>query len=233
MPERKCAAASGSAPAGGRAGRGGVESTLLARSGGPLFKTARERGLRVEPLGLVRVMLLGRRHDLIHAHGRAQPHAGGYAKPGRLVVSRRVAFRWAPLGSTARRRYLAGVGVREIGSGGRGRAGRKDRGGLRRRPLLEPVRGSSVVAPANADDACKGAPLAVEAASLAGVELKLSTDLERDLRDAAVFVYITHSEGLGSGALLAMSAGVPVVASRGGRPAGDHSPRRERTAGGQ
>jgi glycosyltransferase involved in cell wall biosynthesis len=75
------------------------------------------------------------------------------------------------------------------------------------------------VAPANADDPRKGAPLAVEAARLAGVELKLSTDLERDLRDAAVFVYITHSEGLGSGALLAMSAGVPVVASNiGGLP---------------
>jgi glycosyltransferase involved in cell wall biosynthesis len=59
----------------------------------------------------------------------------------------------------------------------------------------------------------------VEAARLAGVELKLSTDLERDLRTAAVFVYITHSEGLGSGALLAMSAGVPVVASNvGGLP---------------
>ena len=86
-------------------------------------------------------------------------------------------------------------------------------------PLLEPAHGSSVVAPANADDPRKGAPLAVEAASLAGVELKLSTDLERDLRDAAVFVYITHSEGLGSGALLAMSAGVPVVASNvGGLP---------------
>jgi len=41
------------------------------------------------------------------------------------------------------------------------------------------------------------------AASLAGVELKLSNHLERGLRDAAVMVYITYSEGLGSGALLA------------------------------
>jgi hypothetical protein len=86
-------------------------------------------------------------------------------------------------------------------------------------PLLEPARGSIILAPANADDPRKGAPLAVEAAHLAGVELKLSTDLERDLRGAAVLVYITHSEGLGSGALMAMSAGVPVVASNvGGLP---------------
>ena len=48
-----------------------------------------------------------------------------------------------------------------------------------------------------------------------------------------LFVYITHSEGLGSGALLAMSAGVPVIASNVGRAAGDHRASRERTAGGE
>jgi glycosyltransferase involved in cell wall biosynthesis len=198
----------------------GVESTLLARSGGPLFKAARERGLRVEPLSLVRVMLLGRRHDLIHAHDARSHTLGVMAKPGRLVVSRRVAF---PVGSAWKyrraRRYLAvSEFVKSVLVAG-GVPEEKIAVVYDGVPLLEPVRGSSVVAPANADDACKGAPLAVEAASLAGVELKLSTDLERDLRDAAVLVYITHSEGLGSGALLAMSAGVPVVASEvGGLP---------------
>jgi glycosyltransferase involved in cell wall biosynthesis len=45
------------------------------------------------------------------------------------------------------------------------------------------------------------------------------TDLEKDLKDAAMLVYVTNSEGLGSGALLAMSAGVPVIASNvGGLP---------------
>jgi glycosyltransferase involved in cell wall biosynthesis len=49
--------------------------------------------------------------------------------------------------------------------------------------------------------------------------LKLVTDLERELSDAAMLVYVTNSEGLGSGALLAMSAGVPVIASNvGGLP---------------
>jgi hypothetical protein len=192
----------------------GVESTLLARRGGPLFEAARQRGWRVEPLGLVRVMLLTRRHDLIHAHDARSHTLGAIARSGRLVVSRRVAFpvrsRWKYQRS---RRYLAvsefvksvlvagGVPEEDIAVVYDGV------------PLLEPARGSSVVAPANAGDPRKGAPLALEAASRAGVELKLSSDLERDLRDAAVFVYITHSEGLGSGALLAMSAGVPVVAS--------------------
>ncbi len=68
-------------------------------------------------------------------------------------------------------------------------------------------------------DPQKGTALALEAASLAGVSPQLSTDLEHDLPGAGAFVYITHSEGLGSAILLAMSAGVPVVASNvGGIP---------------
>src|SRR5207249_8717511 len=70
-----------------------------------------------------------------------------------------------------------------------------------------------IVAPASSDPR-KGTGLALEAARLAGAPIHFSTDLERDLADAGLFVYITHSEGLGSGVLLAMSAGVPVVASR-------------------
>ena len=43
--------------------------------------------------------------------------------------------------------------------------------------------------------------------------------LEEDLRDCDVFVYLSDMEGLGSAALLAQAAGVPVVASRvGGLP---------------
>ncbi|MGA2721955.1 MAG: glycosyltransferase family 4 protein [Bryobacteraceae bacterium] len=192
----------------------GVESTLLARRGGPLFEAARRRGWRVEPLGLVRAMLLARRHDLIHAHDARSHTLGVMVRTGRLVVSRRVAF---PVGSPWKyrraRRYLAvSEFVKSVLVAG-GVPEEKIAVVYDGVPLLEPARGSSVLAPANADDPRKGAPLAVEAARLAGIELKLATDLIRDLRHAAVFVYITHSEGLGSGALLAMSAGVPVVAS--------------------
>jgi glycosyltransferase involved in cell wall biosynthesis len=48
---------------------------------------------------------------------------------------------------------------------------------------------------------------------------KNASNLERDLLHASLLVYLTEAEGLGSGALLAMSAGVPVIASRvGGLP---------------
>jgi hypothetical protein len=192
----------------------GVESTLLARHGAPLFEAARQRGLRVEPLGLVRTMLLASRHDLIHAHDARGHTLGVMAKSGRLVVSRRVAFpvrsRWK---YRRAQRYLAvSEFVKSVLVAG-GVPEEKIAVVYDGVPLLEPARGSSVVAPANSGDPRKGAALTMAAASLAGVELKLSAHLERGLRDAAVFVYITHSEGLGSGALLAMSAGVPVVAS--------------------
>ena len=199
---------------------GGVESTLLARKGLPLLETARHRGLRVEPLGLVRAAVLARRNDLIHAHDARSHTLGAIAGGAPLVVSRRVAF---PVGSRWKyaraRRYLAvSEFVKSVLIGG-GVPEEKIAVVYDGVPLLEQADGTGVIAPANLDDPLKGAPLAMEGARLAGVELEISANLERDLARAAIFVYISHSEGLGSAALLAMSAGVPVIASKtGGLP---------------
>jgi glycosyltransferase involved in cell wall biosynthesis len=58
-----------------------------------------------------------------------------------------------------------------------------------------------------------------DSALLARMGLTLVTDLEREIPHAGLLVYITNSEGLGSGAMLAMSAAVPVIASNiGGLP---------------
>lgn len=49
---------------------------------------------------------------------------------------------------------------------------------------------------------------------MAGISVNFSENLVVDLQRACMLVYITRSEGLGSAALLAMSMGIPVVASR-------------------
>ena len=198
----------------------GVESTLLARQNAPLFAAARKNGWRVEPMGVTRAAILARNHDLVHAHDARSHTLGAIVRGAPLVVSRRVTF---PVGSRWKygraRRYLAvSEFVKRVLMAG-GVPEEKISVVYDGVPVLESEPGSAIMAPANAADPQKGAPLAMEAASLAGMELDLATDLEHDLRRAAVFVYITHSEGLGSGVLLAMSAGVPVVASKvGGLP---------------
>jgi L-malate glycosyltransferase len=202
----------------------GVESTLLAREGAPLFRAVREQGLRVEPWSIMRAVTMARRHDLMHAHD-ARSHTLAALIPGTpLIVSRRVAFGGAgPRSAPSKwkyaraRRYIAvsehvksmlikgGVPADRIGVIYDGV------------PLLPPSRPAGslphVLTIANANDPQKGLLLAGEAAKIAGVPVLAATNLESDLGDAAVFVYITYSEGLGSGALMAMSAGVPVVAS--------------------
>ncbi len=201
----------------------GVESTLLARRDGPLFAAARERAWRVQPLSFPRVLLLARRHDLVHAHD-ARAHTLGALSPGRLVVARRVAFRgvglWpAQLKYSRPSKFLAVSEFVKQTLIARGVPPSKIEVVYDGVPLLDPARGADVVAPDTAGDPRKGAPLALEAARLAGVTLQFSSNLEQDLPHAAVFVYITESEGLGSGVLMAMSAGVPVVASKvGGLP---------------
>jgi glycosyltransferase involved in cell wall biosynthesis len=199
--------------------KAGVESTLLARDGSPLFRTAWERGWRVEALGLRRAMALARQHDLVHAHDGHGHTTGAIVSPRKLVVSRRVAFPVRSRLKYARaRHYLA---VSQFVKGVLLKGGVPEEkisvvyDGV---PLLEPSAGTQLMAPAS-DDPKKGSAMARDAAAKAGEHLRFSNDLIRDLHEAAILLYITHSEGLGSGALLAMSAGVPVIASNvGGLP---------------
>jgi len=182
----------------------GVESTLLAREDRPLFETARAAGWHVEPLSAARAIRLGRRHDLVHAHD-GRTHTFGLMIPGRpLIVSRRVAY---PIGSQFKYRradhYIA---------------------------VSEYVKGMLVyrrVPPEKVSVVYDGVPLLPRTSGknpgitvvskIPGLLIERSTlDLEGDLRDASLLVYLSDSEGLGSGALLAMSAGVPVIASRHG-----------------
>ena len=206
----------------------GIESTLLAREGAPLFLEARKGGWRVEPLGLMRAVKHARRHDLMHAHDARTHTMGAIVRGAPLVVARRVAFsigaggsgrRPAQLGSKwkyARARHYVAVSefVKQV----------LIAGGVPEEKISVVYDGVPIIDKTPGDRTHivavqKGATLATEAAALAGVPLTLVSHLETDLRGASMLIYITHEEGLGSGALLAMSAGIPVIASNlGGLP---------------
>lgn len=194
-----------------------IDAPLLAREGSPLLHAAKREGLEVEPLTFYRLSRLSRECDLVHVHDARAHTLAAMVCGSRFVVSRRVAF---PIGSSwkyARPRHFLAVsqhvkGVLEHG----GVPGEKITVIYDGVPApRSPATGDAVVIPAS-NDPRKGSALAVEACRAAGVEPLLSHDLESDLMRASVLVYLTESEGLGSAALLAMAAGVPVVASRTG-----------------
>ena len=200
--------------------RQGADCTLLAPRGAPLFRKARESALDVRPLGLWAVARLSRRADLVHAHDARTHTIAALLAGGPLVVSRRVAF---PLRSRwkyrqANRYAAVSQFVKRVMIEG-GVPGEKISVIYDGVPLREPAPGGNrLLAPAS-DDPLKGTDLARQAARRAGVPLHLSRDLESDLPGAGLFLYLTRSEGLGSAVLLAMAAGVPVIASStGGLP---------------
>jgi glycosyltransferase involved in cell wall biosynthesis len=180
----------------------GVESTLLARQDAPLYTAARRLGWRVQPLGIARALACLRGHSLIHAHDARSHSLGAFLCARPLVVSRRVAF---PVGSRWKygraRRYLAvSQFVRNV----------LIQGGVPEDkisvvydgvPLLDVSHGNQVLG------------MEKDSALLPRMGLKMVSHLEEEIPTAKILVYVTASEGLGSGVLLAMSAAVPVIAS--------------------
>ncbi len=174
-----------------------------------------------------------RRHarecDLIHAHD-AQAHTlaalHGAGRP--VVVSRRVSFAIGsgPASRWKYRQAVQFVAVSEHVASVLKKGGVPDHKisvvyDAASTPVKDPApsiasgRGRSefrVVCP-NLDDPLKCRDLAVAACERAGVALQLSDDLPLDLGSAHALLYLSQSEGLGSALLLAMSLGVPAIAS--------------------
>jgi L-malate glycosyltransferase len=199
---------------------------LLAPGGSPLLEAALAQKVDARPLRVRDLAGAWSGSDLVHAHdARAHTLAVLLAKP--VVVSRRVAFpvqqNSASRFKYRRRAHFLAVShyVKKI---------LVDSG-------VDPERISVVydgvpipTAPAltderlrvvalDSDDPGKGKKIVEEAAVLAGWPVAFTRNLSRDLPGAAVFVYITELEGLGSAALLAMANRVPVIASKvGGLP---------------
>jgi glycosyltransferase involved in cell wall biosynthesis len=197
---------------------------LLAPAQAPLLAAARARDLPAEPLSLPALARHSRHADLVHAHDARSHLLAALIKRAPLIAARRVAFPVArsPLSRWKYARADHFIAVSHCA----------------RSTLLQtgiPADKISVVydgVPVPATPACGDRILALassdprkcpallrQAAALADIELHFSTDLDRDLPGAAIFVYLTENEGLGSAVLLAMAAGVAVIASRtGGLP---------------
>jgi|SRR5579863_2354516 len=202
----------------------GHESLLLARAKSPLLTAARSANL---PCGVLRsshVARLSRGFDAVHAHDARSHTIGAFFARAPLVVSRRVAF---PLRDSALSRWKYGR-ARVFLAVSRHVAVQLSNAGVEDKRIAvvydgvpvpsQAAHGNAILAP-RTQDPRKGMALARQAARLAGVEIELSANLEADLARARALVYLTHSEGLGSGILLGMAYGVTVIASRvGGIP---------------
>ena len=193
----------------------GVDQILLSPAGSPLTEKAASIPIGVYDLKLKTVMAAAKESGLIHAHDARSHTMAILQRKKPVIVARRVGFpvqrsplSWWKYGRAAKfiavSNFVAGV-LRSAGVPDEKIAVIYD--GV---AMSEPAQSRGwIVAPATADPA-KGSSLLGEA----GCDVKFSHDLPTDIRHAAVLAYITYSEGLGSAALLAMAAGVPVVASR-------------------
>ena len=194
----------------------GVEQAVLAR--GALLARLRAEGIGAEEASWWRVRSTAA--TLVHAHDARAHTWAATALRRPLVVSRRVAFP-VKTGRLSRLKYSRAdlfLAVSHFVAGRLGEAGvnaqriRVVYDGGEAMPLSHA--GTLILAP-RFDDPKKGSAILQET----GLHVTYSADLKTDLREASVFVYLTHEEGLGSAALLAQAAGVPVVASRvGGLP---------------
>jgi hypothetical protein len=191
-----------------------TDAVLLARAGSPLFEEAARRKLDVRVLTFRRLRAAAKQADLVHVHDARSHTLAAIGGGARLVVSRRVAFpvkrgvfsRWKYARAALYIAVSEYVASRLTDSGIKGARIRVVHDGV---PIPEPAypKAGRVVA------------LASKPVEIPGISVELTADLWRDLSTASVFVYKSDMEGLGSAALAAMAAGVPVVASNvGGLP---------------
>jgi hypothetical protein len=193
-------------------------SVLVARADAPLFAEAKRREIEVQPLNFHPLLRGTRVADITHAHDARSHTIAALLAPLRLVVSRRVAF---PVHKNRFSGWKYGRATHYIAVSKFVRHTLLDAGIAFSRitvvydgvPMQPRSEGVDILIP-ESHDPLKGMELALAGVKLAGKTARVSKNLENDLAHAGVLLYITYSEGLGSAVLLAMAAGVPVIASK-------------------
>jgi len=199
----------------------GHSFTLLARAGSPLFASAAAMQFNVRPASFLAVRQFSSEYDIVHAHDARSHTWAALASRRPLVVSRRVAF---PVGTSPISRWKYGRAARFLAVS-RFVGKKLEEAGVAQ-SKIDIVFDSAelcamqtwspeapLVALASADPK-KGRDLVQTASQIARIPVTFSSDLQKDFAHASAFVYISRSEGFGSAALVAMSRGVPVIASR-------------------
>lgn len=204
----------------------GHQLRLLAPAGSPLLEKALADGIDARPLGIAALGNAISDVNVIHAHD-ARAHTLALLGGRPVVVSRRVAF---PVRRGLGSRWKYARAAHYIAVSRCVKQALMDAGVAAERitvvydgvPVENPPpksEGRSGVVALDSDDSGKGKKLVEQAAAIANIAVRFSKNLPRDVQRAAVFVYITDLEGLGSAALLAMASGAAVLASRvGGLP---------------
>lgn len=197
----------------------GPDALLMARRESPLGLEAQRRGVDVVSAGLRSLRSALRNVEIAHAHDAHAHQWLALVSNKPFVVSRRVAFpvKRNPLSAWKYGRAAHYLAVSEFVAGqlrSAGVAPSKISVVYDGVELPGSVSEGGSVLSVRSLDPKKGAALVKDACRIAGVEVQWASDLLKDLQKASIFVYVSSSEGLGSAALLAMAAGVPVVASR-------------------
>jgi len=181
---------------------------LFARPGAPLLQEASERQLDVHPLSFRALAKAARQVDLVHAHDARAHTLAAIAGGAPLVVSRRVAF---PLkrGVLSSWKYAHAALYLAVSQFVADRLTEAGIPGEKIRVVYDGVPIPEAARPQPG----RVVALASKPVEIPGISVDLTHDLWEDLATASVFVYKSGLEGLGSAALAAMAAGVPVVAS--------------------
>ena len=179
-----------------------------------MFDEAARRKLDVRALTFRALTAAAKQADLVHVHDAHSHTVAAIAGGPPLVVSRRVAFP-VKRGFLSRRKYARAALYIAVSNYV---AARLLDAGIER-AKIRVVHDGVPIPEAGRPHPGRVVALASKPVEIPGISVDLTTDLWRDLSTASVFVYKSDMEGLGSAALAAMAAGVPVVASNvGGLP---------------
>lgn len=202
----------------------GHRVSLLARHGSLLWDLAHESRIDTKQIGLTTMVTNSGNVDVVHVQDAHSHTLAAIGSLSPFVVSRRVAF---PVKQTwfSERKYgraAAYLAVSECVARELRRVGvnsQKIRVVMDGVPDIEPASYQQHVAGLRSEDLGKMNPLMQQACDIARAQLILGDNLADSLKAGFLFLYLSESEGLGSAVLLAMAAGLPIVASRvGGLP---------------